>query len=107
MVCGCILELQSVAYCLWVTVTLTSGHCSRKIFSEAYLPMIFEEGIHNLICGYILGSWSAAYCFWVTVTVTSGLSSRKIIKKGLFSVSNNFPQMCHILDPFLLRAFIT
>ena len=36
LVCGYILRLRSVAYCFWVTSTLASGLCFRKIKERIY-----------------------------------------------------------------------
>ena len=47
----------SVAYHFRVTVTLTltSDLAFRIIVSGAYLLILFEVGISNLVCGCILG----------------------------------------------------
>ena len=43
-------------------MTLTYDLVSRIIVSGAY-PILFEEGIPNLVCGFILGWLSGAYHF--------------------------------------------
>ena len=86
LVCGCILGWRSVAYCFWVTVTLTSDlvfiviKCpSVPLRVRCISPILFEVGIPNLMCGCILGWRSVAYHFWVTVTLTSDLVFRIIV----------------------------
>ena len=56
LVCGCILEWQSIVYHNSVTVTLTwtPDLVFRIIVSRACL-LLFEVGILNLVCGCILG----------------------------------------------------
>ena len=50
LVCGYILVSQSVAYCLWVTVTLTSVLSSRKIVScMSTSSILFEVEIPNIL----------------------------------------------------------
>ena len=44
---------QSVPYCFWVTVTLTSSISSRKNHVQSRSPIIFPNWF---VCGYILGS---------------------------------------------------
>ena len=52
-----------VTYHFGVTVTLTLGLVSRIIMFGAYILILFEVGIQNLVCGFILGWQSGAYHF--------------------------------------------
>ena len=63
MVCGCIFGWPSVAYHFWDTVTLTSDLGFRLIIFEAFLSILFELGIPNVMCGCILGWWSVMFQF--------------------------------------------
>ena len=77
-------------------MTLTSGFSSRNISS-----ILFEAGIQNLVYGYILGLMSVMFCSKVIMILTSTLLLEKIIKMVCPALSNNFAQMCCMLDPLL------
>ena len=62
-----------------MTVTLTSDLVSRIIMSGAYLLLLFEVGIPNLVYGCIFGWLYVVYHFLVTVTLTSDLVFRIIM----------------------------
>ena len=62
LVCGCILGWQSVAYHIWITVTLTSNLVFRIIMFGAF-SILFALGIPNLVCGCIFGWQSVMYQF--------------------------------------------
>ena len=64
LVCGCFLGWPSVAYHLWVTVTLTSDLVYRIIMFGAFFSILFELGIPNLLCGCIFGWQSDMYQFF-------------------------------------------
>ena len=53
LVCGCVLVRPSVAYLVWVNVTLTSDLVFRIIMFGAFFSILFELGISNLVCGCI------------------------------------------------------
>ena len=72
--CGYTFGSQSVAYCFWVTVTLTLSTVLEKSCAEHILCIVLEEGFPNLDFGYILGCQSVPYYFGVTLTLTSGTS---------------------------------
>ena len=68
LVCGCILEWQSVTYHYLVTVTLTSYLIFRITCVRNISLILFEMRIPNLVCGCILGWRSVGYHLQVTVT---------------------------------------
>ena len=92
MVCKCILEWQSVAYHIRVTVTLTSELVLRTIELWSTSLIFFEVGTPNSVCKCSLGGNLVCECilelrivpfrFLVTVTLTSDLVSRICIKSG-------------------------
>ena len=74
--------------------------------------ILFEVGIPNLVCGFILGWRSGANHFVVsfTSTLTSDLIFAFSCLEHISYITNNFPQMCFMLDQLLWghsRAFIT
>ena len=96
LVYGCIFGLWYVSYQFWITVTLTYDQLFIIIMSGAYLL-----GIPNSVCGFTLG-WQSVHFgllwpwHWL-LTLFLGFSCLE-----QFSCStNNFPQMCLMLDPFL------
>ena len=62
-VCECFLGWPSVAYHIWVTVSLTSDLVFRIIMFGAFFSILFELGIPNLVCGCIFGWQIVMYQF--------------------------------------------
>ena len=73
--CGYTLGTQNVAYCFWVTVTLTlsSDPSHRKIVCRAHIVYYFMEGTPNLEWIHVRVP-ECLDCFGVTLTLTSGTS---------------------------------
>ena len=65
-------------------MALNSDLVFRIIVSRAYLFILFEVGVPNLVCGCILGYPSVVCYHWVTVNLTTHLVSRICIKSGAY-----------------------
>ena len=62
--CGYTLGSQSVAYCFWVTVTLTSDPRHSKTVCRAYIVYCFQEGIPKCRVWIHVGVPECPVLFW-------------------------------------------